>query len=62
MKASGLEAQPLSAASKAAGESAPRAHRLVSLDALRGFGMFWITGGAAILAGLGKVVLDASQE
>jgi predicted acyltransferase len=56
MKASGLEAQPPGAASKAAGESAPRAHRLVSLDALRGFDMFWITGGAGILAGLGKVI------
>ena len=30
--------------------------RLVSLDALRGFDMFWITGGTAILAGLGKVI------
>ena len=30
--------------------------RLVSLDALRGFDMFWITGGTAILMGLGKVV------
>ena len=56
MKASGLEAQPPGAASKAVGESAPRAHRLVSLDALRGFDMFWITGGAGILAGLGKVI------
>jgi predicted acyltransferase len=32
------------------------AQRLVSLDALRGFDMFWITGGTAILMGLGKVV------
>ena len=62
MKASGLEAQPPGAASKAASESPPHADRLVSLDALRGFDMFWITGGAAILAGLGKVVLDVSQE
>jgi len=30
--------------------------RLTSLDALRGFDMFWITGGTAILMGLGKVV------
>jgi len=28
--------------------------RLMSLDALRGFDMFWITGGYMILAGLGK--------
>jgi predicted acyltransferase len=33
-----------------------RAERLVSLDALRGFDMFWITGGTAILMGLGKVI------
>jgi predicted acyltransferase len=33
-----------------------RAERLVSLDALRGFDMFWITGGTAILLGLGKVI------
>jgi predicted acyltransferase len=30
--------------------------RLSSLDALRGFDMFWITGGTAILMGLGKVI------
>jgi len=34
----------------------PLAQRLVSLDALRGLDMFWITGGTAILLGLGKVV------
>src|SRR5208283_1121308 len=33
-----------------------RTERLVSLDALRGFDMFWITGGTAILLGLGKVI------
>ena len=32
------------------------AQRLVSLDALRGFDMFWITGGTAILMGLGKII------
>ena len=36
--------------------SPPRVERLVSLDALRGFDMFWITGGTAILLGLGKVI------
>ncbi|MGD0223184.1 MAG: DUF5009 domain-containing protein [Terriglobia bacterium] len=36
--------------------SPPRVERLVSLDALRGFDMFWITGGTAILFGLGKVI------
>ncbi|HXX22086.1 MAG TPA: DUF5009 domain-containing protein [Terriglobia bacterium] len=35
---------------------APRTERLVSLDALRGFDMFWIIGGTAILMGLGKVI------
>jgi len=33
-----------------------RTERLVSLDALRGFDMFWIIGGTAILMGLGKVI------
>ena len=33
-----------------------RAQRLVSLDALRGFDMFWIVGGTEILLGLGKVI------
>jgi predicted acyltransferase len=38
-------------------EKSPAAReRLVSLDALRGFDMFWITGGTGILFGLGKVV------
>jgi predicted acyltransferase len=32
------------------------AGRLVSLDALRGFDMLWITGGTSILLGLGKVI------
>ncbi len=32
------------------------AHRLVSVDALRGFDMFWIIGGAGILVGWGKVI------
>ena len=36
--------------------SVARVDRLVSLDALRGFDMFWITGGTAILFGLGKVI------
>ena len=36
--------------------SPPRTERLVSLDALRGFDMFWIIGGTAILQGLGKVI------
>ena len=40
----------------AAGSLPPRAERLVSLDALRGFDMFWITGGTAILMGVGEVV------
>ena len=35
---------------------APRRERLLSLDALRGFDMFWITGGTAILFGLGNVI------
>jgi predicted acyltransferase len=30
--------------------------RLISLDALRGFDMFWIIGGSVIFTGLGKAV------
>ena len=37
-------------------DSTQAAPRLVSLDALRGFDMFWITGGTAILFGLGRVI------
>ncbi|MBN1362501.1 MAG: DUF5009 domain-containing protein [Sedimentisphaerales bacterium] len=37
----------------------PAAKRLLSLDALRGFVMFWIVGGGAILRGLGKAVDNA---
>lgn len=33
-----------------------RTERLVSLDALRGFDMFWIIGGTEILMGLGKII------
>jgi len=36
--------------------STPRVERLVSLDALRGFDMVWITGGTGILLGLGKAI------
>ena len=40
----------------------PRPERLVSLDALRGFDMFWITGGTSILFGLGKVIQRPSFD
>jgi predicted acyltransferase len=45
--------QPLPAAVATIPTATPR---LASLDAVRGFDMFWITGGTAILMGLGKVV------
>jgi len=45
--------RPSSAASSS---PPPPKQRLISLDALRGFDMFWITGGTAILLGLGKVI------
>src|SRR5271169_7058273 len=35
-----------------AGTPAPRTKRLVSLDAFRGWTMFWIVGGAALVGGL----------
>ncbi len=34
--------------------TAPKAARLMSLDALRGFDMFWIIGGGAMFSGLAK--------
>lgn len=33
-----------------------RTEKLVSLDALCGFDVFWIIGGTAILMGVGKVI------
>ena len=36
-------------------ESLPGAKRLISLDAFRGFTMFWIVGGTALVAGLQKL-------
>ena len=43
-----------------AGDAVPvspaSAERLALLDALRGFDMFWIIGGTAILFGMGKVI------
>src|ERR1039458_2134622 len=56
MKATGIEAEHGNAASEAAVSRTLTVERLVSLDALRGFDMLWITGGTAILLGLGKVL------
>ncbi len=50
------DSQPRFSTSNAQRTTPPRAERLVSLDALRGFDMFWITGGTSILFGLGKVI------
>ena len=56
MKATGIEAEHGGAASDVAVSRTLPVERLVSLDALRGFDMLWITGGTAILLGLGKVL------
>jgi predicted acyltransferase len=56
MKATGIEAEHGNAAREAAVSRTLPVERLVSLDALRGFDMLWITGGTAILLGLGKVL------
>jgi predicted acyltransferase len=56
MKTTGVDAQPSLSAGDPVRLPLPLPERLVSLDALRGFDMFWITGGAGILAGLGKVI------
>jgi predicted acyltransferase len=53
---SGIPTKQLPAESGAAAKRAFPQGRLSSLDALRGFDMFWITGGTAILFGLGKVI------
>ena len=56
MKATEVEPERPEPASEAIITPAPHRERLVSLDALRGFDMFWITGGTAMLLGLGKVI------
>jgi predicted acyltransferase len=43
-------------------EGRPRAPRLVSLDALRGFDMFWIIGGAAMVTGFAKAAAGAAAN
>jgi predicted acyltransferase len=55
-KATEMNSEHIDPVSKATGQMVPRTERLVSLDALRGFDMFWITGGSGILLGLGKVI------
>jgi predicted acyltransferase len=37
-------------------DSRPAPRRLISVDALRGFDMFWIIGGSSIVTGIGKAV------
>ena len=56
MKTTEVETERRELPSEAVPTSLPRTERLVSLDALRGFDMFWIIGGTAILQGLGKVI------
>ncbi len=56
MKDAGIEMEHGDSASHAAVSRTLPVARLVSLDALRGFDMLWITGGTAILLGLGKVL------
>jgi predicted acyltransferase len=56
MNVTEVEAKRPEPACGAVPTSAPSTERLLSLDALRGFDMFWITGGTAMLVGLGKVI------
>jgi len=56
MKATEAETARREPAGEVVPPSPPRTERLVSLDALRGFDMFWIIGGTALLQGLGKVI------
>ena len=56
MKTTEIQGTPVGHGASAGSQPVTRLERLASLDALRGFDMFWITGGAGILWGLGKVV------
>jgi len=56
MKPARIEMEHGDSASETAVSRMPPVDRLVSLDALRGFDMLWITGGTSILLGLGKVL------
>ncbi len=47
--------QPISAPRDTTQPTAMKVARLMSLDALRGFNMFWIVGADALVQGLGKV-------
>jgi len=56
MKSAEIEVEHGNSASDTAVSRTLPVDRLVSLDALRGFDMLWITGGTSILLGLGKVL------
>lgn len=56
MKVPKDQAEPYAPVSDIAAGSARPMARLASLDALRGFDMFWIIGGTEIMFGLGRVV------
>jgi predicted acyltransferase len=56
MKSAEVETECRELASDVVPASTLHTERLVSLDALRGFDMFWIIGGTAILSGLGRVI------
>ena len=56
MKATEVAAEHPESRSVVVPAPAPRTERWVSLDALRGFDMFWIIGGTSMLGGLGKII------
>jgi len=55
MNTTGIDAEQPESGAKPGGQPASRSERLVSLDALRGFDMFWIVGADALVEGLRKV-------
>ena len=56
LKATEMQATRVGVADRVVSPPATRPERLASLDALRGFDMFWITGGAGILMGVGRLL------
>jgi predicted acyltransferase len=55
MNTTGGETEQPESGARPGGQAAPRSERLVSLDALRGFDMFWIVGADALVEGLRKI-------
>ena len=51
-----------SASADVAREAKPAAARVMSVDVLRGFDMFWLVGAAGVMLGIGRIVGGPVQE